>query len=68
MRVVGWHHRGFDGVSGDVAAVLRRLLEKSATGDVLVIHDARPTSARVLAGLLDGLAAKGVRVADPNQL
>jgi len=69
LRHVGWARRGCDGISGDPAAVLSRLVRKLAAGDVLMLHDGR--SARTLAGqpvvlvvlpaLLEQFATRGLK-------
>lgn len=64
-----WTRRGYDGRSGDAAAVLRRLGRGLAAGDVLLLHDGscartragRPVVMEVLPALLDQLAAAGLR-------
>lgn len=69
LRYVGWARRGCDGISGDPAAVLRRLMRGLAAGDVLMLHDGRSARTRsgepvvlaVLPALLDAMAERGLR-------
>jgi len=69
LRYVSWTRRGYDGISGDADAVLRRLANGLAAGDILLLHDgscARTVSGEpvvlvVLAALLRLLAARGLR-------
>ncbi len=42
LRLVSWTRRGYDGVSGDANAVLRRLTHRLRGGDILVLHDGHP--------------------------
>jgi hypothetical protein len=67
MQVVGWTRRGFDGVSIDVPAILRRLTRGLQRGDILVMHDARPAAVQVLEGLLGRLDEAGLRCELPRE-
>jgi peptidoglycan-N-acetylglucosamine deacetylase len=61
LRYVSWTRRGFDAISTDPQRVLARLTLGLAAGDVLLLHDSAPVSLVVLPGLLDALAARGLR-------
>jgi peptidoglycan/xylan/chitin deacetylase (PgdA/CDA1 family) len=69
LTLVSWTRRGYDTVDGDAARVLGRLVTGLAAGDVLLLHDgvtvrrhrAEPTVLAVLPGLLDHLAARGLK-------
>jgi peptidoglycan-N-acetylglucosamine deacetylase len=61
LDYVSWTRRGYDTVSRDPAAVLRRLTRDLAAGDVLLLHDTRPIVLDVLPALLERLAAAGLR-------
>jgi peptidoglycan/xylan/chitin deacetylase (PgdA/CDA1 family) len=69
LRYVGWARRGYDSVSGDRVAILRRLTRNLAAGDVLVLHDGYPARTPsgdpvvlvVLPALLEELAALGLK-------
>jgi peptidoglycan-N-acetylglucosamine deacetylase len=68
LRLASWTRRGFDTVSGDADAVLRRLAKPLRSSDILLLHDghaARSSGGRavileVLPRLLELLAAKGL--------
>ncbi len=69
LRYVSWTRRGFDTISGDADAVLERLANGFASGDILLMHDSG--SARTSAGdpvvlvvlprLLELAAARGFK-------
>lgn len=67
LQVIGWTRRGLDGVSLDVPAVLRRLTRGMQRGDIVVMHDARPVSGQVLAGLLERIGEAGLRCELPGE-
>lgn len=57
VRHVSWTRRGYDAVSRDAARVLGRLSRNLSPGDILLLHDARPTIiADVLSALLRSMA------------
>jgi peptidoglycan/xylan/chitin deacetylase (PgdA/CDA1 family) len=68
LRLASWTRRGFDTVSGDSDAVLRRL-SPVQSGDILLLHDGHAASSRsgrpvildVLPRLLELLSSKGLR-------
>jgi peptidoglycan/xylan/chitin deacetylase (PgdA/CDA1 family) len=66
LHYISWTRRGFDTVARDPAAVLRRLVDGLAAGDILLLHD-RPTVhggpivLTVLPPLLEKLFAAGLR-------
>jgi len=65
LHLASWTRRGYDTRSGDADAVLARLIDKLAAGDILLLHDGhaaataagRPVILDVLPRLLDALAA-----------
>jgi peptidoglycan-N-acetylglucosamine deacetylase len=61
LRYVSWTRRGYDTVSRNPAAVVRRLTRGLAAGDILLLHDTQPIVSEVLPVLLDKLAAAGLR-------
>jgi peptidoglycan/xylan/chitin deacetylase (PgdA/CDA1 family) len=69
LRLVSWTRRALDGLRGDPIAASTRLRRGLAAGDVLLLHDGRAAHApdgravvlNVLPGLLDHLAARGLR-------
>ena len=65
LRYITWTRRGFDTVSADPQAVLKRLERKLAAGDILLLHDRKTRRGapvlQVLPALLDRIAAAGLR-------
>ncbi len=69
LRLASWTRRGFDTVSADADAVLRRLAGALRAGDILLLHDGNAARTRrgqavileVLPRLLDALAARGLK-------
>jgi peptidoglycan/xylan/chitin deacetylase (PgdA/CDA1 family) len=69
LTLASWTRRGFDTVSPDPAAVLRRLLRGLAAADILLLHDGHaarsatgaPVVLEVLPPLLERIAAAGLR-------
>ena len=66
LRYTAWTRRGFDTVTRDPAAVLRRLTRNLSAGDILLLHDRRcrddqPIALEVLPPLLEQIEAKGLR-------
>jgi peptidoglycan/xylan/chitin deacetylase (PgdA/CDA1 family) len=49
-----------DGVDRNAARILRRLVGALAAGDILLLHDNRPTVLAVLPDLLERVAAQGL--------
>jgi peptidoglycan/xylan/chitin deacetylase (PgdA/CDA1 family) len=68
LRLASWTRRGFDTVSADADAVLRRLINALQAGDILLLHDGNAARTRrgqavileVLPRLLDALTARGL--------
>ncbi|MEO7207005.1 MAG: polysaccharide deacetylase family protein [Steroidobacteraceae bacterium] len=69
LRLASWTRRGFDTVSADADAVLRRLTHALQSGDILLLHDGNAARTRsghavileVLPRLLDALTARGLK-------
>lgn len=69
LRLASWTRRGFDTVESRPDKVLRRLVERLAPGDVLLLHDGStikraidpPVVLEALPCLLDRLAKDGLR-------
>ncbi len=69
LRLASWTRRGFDTVSADADAVLRRLTHPLQAGDILLLHDGNAARTRrgqavileVLPRLLDALATRGLK-------
>ena len=60
LRYVSWTRRGLDGTDRNAARILRRLAGALAAGDILLLHDSRPTVLAVLPQLLERVAAQGL--------
>jgi peptidoglycan-N-acetylglucosamine deacetylase len=68
LRYVSWTRRGYDTRERDPSRVLRRLVNRLAAGDVLLLHDragaltrgSQPVVLAALPALLDRLAAAGL--------
>jgi peptidoglycan/xylan/chitin deacetylase (PgdA/CDA1 family) len=66
LHYISWTRRGFDTVARDPAAVLRRLIDGLAAGDILLLHDrptvhGEPVVLTVLPQLLEKLFAAGLK-------
>jgi len=70
LQLVSWTRRGFDTVNADVDAVLARLTDQLAAGDILLLHDGHaartrtgsPAVLEVLPRLLEAIEQRGLRV------
>jgi peptidoglycan/xylan/chitin deacetylase (PgdA/CDA1 family) len=68
LQLVSWTRRGFDTVSADARAVLRRLTTPLGSGDILLLHDGHaartatgaPVILEVLPRLLDAIDQAGL--------
>ena len=68
LHLASWTRRGFDTVSADADAVLRRLANPLRAGDILLLHDGhaartrrgQPVIFEVLPRLLDAVKARGL--------
>lgn len=61
LRYVSWTRRGLDGVCRNAAAVLRRLTQGVAAGNILLLHDGAPVVLNVLPILLQRLTVQGLK-------
>jgi peptidoglycan/xylan/chitin deacetylase (PgdA/CDA1 family) len=69
LQLASWTRRGFDTVSADADAVLRRLARALEAGDILLLHDGhaartrsgRPVILEVLPRLLETLSARRLK-------
>ena len=69
LQLASWTRRGFDTVSADADAVLRRLADPLQAGDILLLHDGNAARTRrgeavilvALPRLLDALIARGLK-------
>jgi peptidoglycan/xylan/chitin deacetylase (PgdA/CDA1 family) len=66
--VVGWSRRAFDGLPTAAATIVRRLVPRTAPGDILVLHDGREPGTRrdpaptiaATSSVISGLRARGL--------
>jgi peptidoglycan/xylan/chitin deacetylase (PgdA/CDA1 family) len=66
MRLIGWTARGFDGVMSDADEVVRRILPKLTPGAIIVLHQGREHSVRVLEHVIGALQSRGYAFVIPN--
>ena len=59
MRLIGWSARGFDAVVGDPELVLARILPDVQPGAIIVLHQGREHSLRVLERIILALKERG---------
>ncbi|MEO5913558.1 MAG: polysaccharide deacetylase family protein [Luteolibacter sp.] len=52
LEVMAWNRRGYDAVEKDAGKVLARILPDLTNGDIVLLHEATPIAAEVLAGVL----------------
>jgi peptidoglycan/xylan/chitin deacetylase (PgdA/CDA1 family) len=66
MRLIGWTARGFDAVLTDPEQVVARILPKLAPGAIIVLHQGRAHSLRVLERVIVALHARGYSFVIPD--
>ncbi len=66
MRLIGWTARGFDAVSSDANEILGRILPHLRPGAILVMHQGREHSARVLEQLIGAVKERGYAFVIPS--
>ncbi len=66
MKLVGWSVRGFDGVRCDPARVLERLQHGVRPGAILLVHEGRGTSMKIVRELLTWLDERGYQCVLPS--
>ncbi|MFP5247267.1 MAG: polysaccharide deacetylase family protein, partial [Thermoanaerobaculia bacterium] len=66
MRLIGWTARGFDGVASDPAQVLARILPDVAPGAIVLLHQGREFSVRVLEHVIAQLQQRGYAFVIPD--
>ncbi|HYR29662.1 MAG TPA: polysaccharide deacetylase family protein, partial [Thermoanaerobaculia bacterium] len=59
MRLIGWTARGFDAVVQDPEVVLNRILPELRPGAIIVLHQGREHSLRVLERVIVALKERG---------
>ena len=61
MRLIGWTARGFDAVRSDSREILARILPHLCPGAIIVLHQGREHSLRVLEYVIVALKSAGTR-------
>jgi peptidoglycan-N-acetylglucosamine deacetylase len=59
MRLIGWTVRGFDAVLSDPSEILQRMQPKITAGAIILMHQGREHSLRVLERLITELQSQG---------
>jgi peptidoglycan/xylan/chitin deacetylase (PgdA/CDA1 family) len=59
MRLIGWTARGFDAIVSDADDILRRILPHLRPGAIIVLHQGREHSVRVLEKVIAALKERG---------
>ena len=67
MALVGWTARAFDTTTDDPAVVLRRLLPKVEPGAILVLHQGRESSVRIIDAVVTELRRLGYALVVPSR-
>lgn len=65
MRLIGWSARGFDGVLADPEQVLARILPRLQPGAIVVLHQGREHSLRVLERVIVAAKERGYEFVIP---
>ena len=67
MELVSWRRRGNDGIeSGRPSRVVERIVRGLAPGDVIMMHQGRPSSVAILEQLLEELRRRNLRCVVPD--
>jgi peptidoglycan/xylan/chitin deacetylase (PgdA/CDA1 family) len=66
MRLIGWTARGFDAVLSDSDEIVKRILPSVTPGAILLLHQGREHSPRVLACVVDALLERGYSFVIPS--
>ena len=66
MRLIGWTARGFDAVLSDVDEIVARLLRRLEPGAILVLHQGREHSLRVLERVIAAVQERGYALVVPD--
>ncbi|HJQ40996.1 MAG TPA: polysaccharide deacetylase family protein [Thermoanaerobaculia bacterium] len=66
MRLIGWTARGFDAVMDDPRQILDRILPRVKPGAIVVLHQGRAHSLRVIEHVLDALQERGYALVIPD--
>lgn len=66
MRLIGWSARGLDTLLTDPDAVLARILPDLAPGAIVLLHEGRPHSLRVLEQTIAAIRQRGYECVVPD--
>ncbi len=66
MRLIGWTARGFDAVRSDPREILARILPHLRPGAIIVLHQGRDHSVRVLEHVIVALKERGYAFVIPD--
>jgi len=66
MRLIGWTARGFDSVTADVDRVAARIVPQAKRGEIIVMHQGLPQSARCIERVVDDLQKAGYTFVVPE--
>lgn len=66
MRLIGWTARGYDAVMSDEEQILARMLPHVAPGAILVLHQGREHSLRVVERVVGALRERGYAFVVPG--
>jgi peptidoglycan/xylan/chitin deacetylase (PgdA/CDA1 family) len=66
MRLIGWTARGFDAVRSDPREILARILPRLSPGAIIVLHQGREHSSRVLEYVIVALKERGYAFVIPE--
>lgn len=66
MRLIGWTARGFDGVRSDPDEIVQRILPNLIPGAIVILHQGREYSLRVLERVIAELQSRGYAFVIPD--
>ena len=66
MRLIGWTARGFDGVRSDPREVLSRIVPRLRPGAIIVLHQGRDVSLRILEHVIVAVKERGYSFVIPD--
>jgi peptidoglycan/xylan/chitin deacetylase (PgdA/CDA1 family) len=66
MRLIAWSRRAFDTVRSDPDEIARKLTRGVRAGDILLVHQGRPTSIAALRAILGSLRLQGFSLVIPD--
>ncbi len=66
MRLIGWTARGFDAVLSDADTIVARILPLLRPGAIIVLHQGRDHSVRVLEAVITAIRSRGYAFVIPD--